>query len=310
MEKKIMVTVDDSRYSKNAVRYASQIYATLGETKLTLMHIQPTISQYLLDEAKKKPRAHATLEKVNRKHAEAAQILLDGYQEQLIQAGTAEGDISLATQPRNLGVAKDILEYAVEGRFDAVIMGRRGISGLEEVFLGSVSANVVDQSGYIPIWLVGEPDSSKNILLAVDGSENALRAVDHLAFMVGGQADTKITFFHVSPRLQDYCPVDFDEPAGDELEEVIRKGHKDCIDRFFAHAQQKLREAGINENQFSVKIAEGKFRVGKSVLNEFLDGDYGTLIVGRRGMNKQFFTGSVSRYLSNGFSEGVLWVVP
>ena len=56
MEKKIVIAVDDSRHSNNAVRYAAGIYEVLKEMKFTLMHVQPTISEYLLDEAKKAPK--------------------------------------------------------------------------------------------------------------------------------------------------------------------------------------------------------------------------------------------------------------
>ena len=55
MDKKIMIAVDDSRHSKNAVRYAAGIYEVLKDMKFTIMHVQPTISEYLLDEAKKSP---------------------------------------------------------------------------------------------------------------------------------------------------------------------------------------------------------------------------------------------------------------
>jgi hypothetical protein len=34
------------------------------------------------------------------------------------------------------------------------------------------------------------------------------------------------------------------------------------------------------------------------------------VVVGRRGLNKKYFTGSVSRYLMNQFSNGALWIVP
>ena len=77
MEKKIVIAVDDSRHSKNAVRYAAGIYEVLKDMKFALMHVQPTISLYLLDEAKKSPQAYAELEKVNRKNSETAQGLLE-----------------------------------------------------------------------------------------------------------------------------------------------------------------------------------------------------------------------------------------
>jgi nucleotide-binding universal stress UspA family protein len=274
------------------------------------MHVQPTISLYLLDEAKKSPQAYAELEKVNLKNTETANRLLEEYKEQMIALGIADSDIQLKTQPRMLGVAKDILEFSMAGHFDAIIMGRRGLSGLQDVFLGSVSANVVNHTSNTPIWLVDEKGTSKDIMVAVDGSENSLKAVDHLALMTAKNTDVKISFFHVTPKLKDFCPVDFEETQTETLEEIIRKGDKECIDQFFSHAKKKLNEAGIRESQINFKVSEGLIRVGKAVLDEFQQGNFGTLVVGSRGMNKKYFTGSVSRYLMNEFSEGALWVVP
>ena len=53
MQKEILIAVDDSRHSKIAVRYAVYIYQALKDVKFSVMHVQPTISQYLLEEAKK-----------------------------------------------------------------------------------------------------------------------------------------------------------------------------------------------------------------------------------------------------------------
>jgi nucleotide-binding universal stress UspA family protein len=292
------------------VRYAARIREVLKNMEFTLLHVQPTISQYLLDEAKKSPKAYAELEKVNRKNAETANHLLENYREQMMALGVAETDIQLYTQPRALGVAKDILEFSMAGNFDAIIMGRRGLSGLQDVFIGSVSANVVGHLTDTPIWLIDEEGTLQDILIAVDGSENSLKAVDHLALMTAKNVDVKISFFHVTPKLKDFCPVDFEETQTEALEEIIRKGDKECIDQFFSHAKKRLLEAGIQENQIKFKVSEGLFRVGKAVLDEYRQGNFGTLIVGSRGMNRKYFTGSVSRYLINEFSEGALWVVP
>jgi nucleotide-binding universal stress UspA family protein len=310
MQKEILIAVDDSIHSKVAVQYAVGIHNLLKNIKFTLMHVQPTISEYLLDEAQKSPKAYAELKKVNRKNTEASQGLLDKYKQQMTAAGITESDIQSRTQPRMLGVAKDILEFSIAGHFDAVILGRRGLSGLEEVFIGSVSANVVNNSKVTPIWMVDGQGSSKDIMVAVDGSENSFKAVDHLAFIIGGNSDVKLTFFHVTPRLKDFCPVDFEEAHTEKLEEIIRQGDQECIDQFFAHAKKRLHEAGIQDSRIDFKVSEGLFRVGKVVLDEYRQGNFGALVVGRRGMNKKFFTGSASRYLINQFSNGALWVVP
>jgi nucleotide-binding universal stress UspA family protein len=310
MPREIMIAVDDSRHSKIAVDYAINFYQAVKEVKFALIYVQRTISQYLLDEAKTDSQAYAELEKVNRKNAEIAQQLLDKYKAQMVTAGIAEDSVQQKSQPRVFGVAKDILQAGTAGHYDALIMGRRGLSGLQDMFIGSVSANIVNNSADIPVWLVDEKGPSSNIMIAVDGSENSYKAVDHLAFIIGGNADLKISFFHVTPRLQDFCPIDFEDVDSEALEEIIQQGDRQCIDQFYAHAQKRLKEAGIRENQVSFKAVEGVLRVGKAVLDEYHRGKFGTLVVGRRGANKKFFTGSVSRYLINQFSGGALWVVP
>lgn len=310
MEKKILIAVDDSRHSENAIRYAAGLYETVASLKYVLFHVEPTISQYLLDEARTKPSARADLDRLMRRSHQAAQAMLEKDKTLMSSLGVAETDVQIMSLPRKFGVAKDILEYGTALLYDAIVVGRRGISGLAEVFIGSVSANIVDNSQLLPVWLVDEKGPSRSVMVAIDGSESSLRAVDHIAFMYGGNPDITISFFHVAPRLADFCPVDFTETETSTLEDVIRQGDKKCIDRFYAHALQKLKDAGIAERQIRIDVREGGFKVGKAVLSAYRKGQFGTLIVGRRGMDKKFFIGSVSRYLVNQFSGGALWVVP
>jgi nucleotide-binding universal stress UspA family protein len=224
--------------------------------------------------------------------------------------GVAEGDLQIVSLSRKLGVAKDILEFSIAGMFDAILMGRRGISGVAEIFTGSVSSAVVENSKLIPVWLVDEKSTGQDILVAVDGSQSSLRAVDHLAFMLRNNSDASVTFFHMTPRLQDFCPIDFDDEDSGELEEIIQEEDRACIDQFYARAHNKLTLAGINDNQIKISVKSGGLRVGKAILETYRQGKYGTLVIGRRGDDKKFFTGSVSRYLINHFSQGALWVVP
>ncbi len=310
MSKKFMIAVDDSIHSKNAVAYAIDLRKTLGDVNFTLVNIQPTISQYLLDEARTKPQALAELEKVNKKNADNSEALLEKYRSQMVATDIPTKNIHRLSGPRKLGVAKDILDAGKGGKFDAIIMGRRGLSNLQEVFIGSVSANVVNNSKDTSVWLVDGKGRSRDIMVAVDGSESSYKAVAHLAHIVGGHPDVKLLFFHVAPRLKDFCPVDFEEAQSDSLEEIILQSDEQCIDQFYAHAKKLLKDAGIQDNQVDYKTGTGVLRIGKMIMDAYLKGDFGTLVVGRRGVNRKYFTGSVSRYLLNHFSDGALWMVP
>ena len=257
MEKKVLIAVDDSRHSEHAVRYAAGVYETVKKMKIVLFHVEPTISHYLLDEAKTKPGAYAELQKLMRKSQLAARALLEKYKSLLASLGVCEDDVQLMSLPRKFGVAKDILEYGTALLYDAIIVGRRGLSGLAEVFVGSVSANIVDNSQLLPVWLVDEKTDARGIMVAVDGAESSLRAVDHLSFIFGGNPDITISFFHVAPRLSDFCSVDFAETDTSAIEAVIEQGDNACIDRFYAHALKKLVAAGISEQQIRTEVSKG-----------------------------------------------------
>ena len=51
MRKKILVAVDPSVCSRHAMQYAARLVEQVREVDFVLLHIQPTVSSYLVDEA-------------------------------------------------------------------------------------------------------------------------------------------------------------------------------------------------------------------------------------------------------------------
>jgi nucleotide-binding universal stress UspA family protein len=310
MQKKILVAVDDSPHSRQAVDYAARMKTLIPGLGFTLMHIQPPVSQFLLDEAQRSSQAQAELNRAAARNAEAARGLLAKFKDLMVRAGVPEAEIDLLTLPRHMGLAKDILDQAEGGLFDAVLLGRRGISSVQQMFLGSVSAHLIQNSALIPVWLVDGAVSSKQVLAAVDGSESALRAVDHLAFMLSGNPEVRIRFFHVAPRLKDFCEVDFAQKPAEGLEALIAQGDQRCMDDFFSAALAKLQSAGFQEKQIETQTQATLVSVGETILSAAREGGFGTLVMGRRGMNRSFFGGKVSYYVSQKLSDAALWLVP
>ena len=64
MERKILIVVDGSIHSTRAVEYAVRMSSVVQELTYTLFHVQPTLSQYLSEEARTDPEAKAHLKKV------------------------------------------------------------------------------------------------------------------------------------------------------------------------------------------------------------------------------------------------------
>ena len=71
-----------------------------------------------------------------------------------------------------------------------------------------------------------------------------------------------------------------------------------------------LKDAGFEDNQIDAKISKALMNPGKAIIEEAKQGNYGTILIGRRGINRAFFTGSVSHYVINQMSNRAVWIVP
>jgi nucleotide-binding universal stress UspA family protein len=308
MDKKILLPVDESIHSRNAVHYAVRISSAVKNLSYTLHHVQPSISQFLLDEAKTDGLKQLDLNRLSRKHEQASREMLDKYKKSMAALGVNPAHIQVVTQSRKMGRVKDIIEYAQQGHYDAIVVGRRGISRIQETFAGSVTTNLLEHSRIIPVWVIDGLVTSTRIMIAVDGSETSLKAVDHLSFMAAGNADIKITLFHVVPRFSDFCPVEIEEPK-DSIEKILIRGDKRCVDHFYVHAMKRFKDAGFQDSQIHLKMVECMYNIGTAIVEEARAGDYGTVVVGRRGGGNAFFMGSVSRSVLGKSANCALWVV-
>ena len=147
-------------------------------------------------------------------------------------------------------------------------------------------------------------------MVAVDGSESSLRVVDHISFMLSGNPEMRLTFLHVAGKARDYCEVNFNEEPSAALEEIVAKGDKDCIDQFYAHALQKLKNSGVSQDRLDLTTIQGGGNTGKAILNAANKGKCSTLVIGRTGSERAFFMGRVSRYILSRASDRAVWLVP
>ncbi|GBC59900.1 hypothetical protein DENIS_0842 [Desulfonema ishimotonii] len=308
MEKKVLLAVDPSMNSKYAIRYAVKMADHISELSYTLLHVQPHISQFLLDEARTDFRAQSALQSLKRKNAEKSDAMLKQYRADMVGMGVAEGRIEIQNKTRSIGLAKDIIDVAQEKRYDAVVVGRRGLSKVEEIFMGSLTVKLVEHSQVVPLWVVDGKVEAEKIMVAIDGSESSLRALDHVSFMFRNNPDVRITLLHVMPRLKDYCLTDYFVDDA-ELEAVISEGDKKTIEHFMALAYKKFSESGISKDQIDIRQVKRSGRIGETIVEAAVTGGYGTVVLGRRGADKAFFMGSVSSHVLGKISGRTIWLV-
>lgn len=310
MEKKILIALDDSTHSRFALKYALAASDLIDDLHYVLIYAHLKISEIMAEEARTNHKVRRELDHMARKQREIADALLENGRAILVQGGIDEARISTAALAYGQGIAKDLILYAEKHRLDAIVAGRRGISSLQSFFMGSVSNNLVLQSLEIPVWVVGDKLTPKKILVAVDGRETALRALDHLAFMLGPPKNMNLTIVHMRPRLRDYCEIDIDAASAEAETRIIETDASGCVDAFFPRVEAKLKEFGFDPGQVSFKKMDTLTTIAGGIVKEAQKGDYDTIVLGRRGADTPGFTGRVSHHVLNALTDKAVWIIP
>lgn len=310
MERKILVAVDGSHHSDNILRYIGGLFAEVPEIQFHLLCI---VSSASLPAAGKEWLGEAdllnTMSREGRRRHQTATRYLGEAVRQLGRHAIDPQQVTTAVQLMRRGVAEDLLHEARKGLYDALLIGRRGLSKLEKVFMGSVSSSLLEKSHDVPIWMIdGEVDSTK-VLVPVDGSVPSLRAVDHLAFILRGHPHAEITLFHSAAMLASRGiadPHDFKAQWGAEWCEL----HLSRPDSLFHAPEQILRENGFPETRLHRLHTHKGFSPSRQILRQALVDEFGTIVIGRRGpeVSKGLFKGVSDQVIA--MAEGLaVWIV-
>jgi nucleotide-binding universal stress UspA family protein len=309
MGKKILVAVEDCVHSKQAVKYAAIMTSAAKDVRYTLFNVQPLVPRVFREVAEADPKLKAEINVLIHKNAEVARCAARELEEIMVSEGIPGDRVEVITQPMQVGMAKDILNRAEQGYYDAIVLARRALTPSRDFFIGTTAAKVVDHATEIPVWVVAGETISMKIMLAVDGSENSLRDVDHLIDVVGTNPDLRLTLFHVLPHLRHYYSVEF-ERENPYLEKVLERASERRMVDFFEKACQRLKKAGLKRRQIEMKTRIGGYDISTCILEEAKTGQYSTVAVGRRGERDAFFTGHIAMRLVQKVTDQTLWVIP
>ena len=145
----------------------------------------------------------------------------------------------------------------------------------------------------------------KKMLIAMDDSTAAMRAVEYAGQQFGGNGDIEVGLVHVLPNLP---AIFWDE--GHILSEDEKKERKKVVDKWIADRKAKmepvfrkaaevLAKSGIKTAQVRTKSISDSTDVALSILEEAKDAGYQTIIVGRCDRSSKHLLGSVSGKIVN-----------
>jgi len=309
LTKSIVVPLDGSKNSLRSLDYINLIYGPSHNLEVTLIHILPSLPPILTDKKLTDKKTRTRLKSIEKKNEEVAEQILSEAKNILLNKDFNEERIKTCYQKRGITVTQDICNWASIKQVDTILLTKRGRTEIKSLFMGEVSTRIVEYRRNNPVWILEGCIDSKNVLVCVDNSENALRAVDHAGFMLSG-TDCHITIFHTMKHLSRFVPMQVLEEAGD-LEKLWRNKAGKEIAPCIKKAREILLKAGLSEEQITTKVTEGSRSAADDILKEVQDNDHGTIVLGRRGLSavKEFFMGSVTTSVLNRAVSLAIWIV-
>jgi nucleotide-binding universal stress UspA family protein len=309
--RKILLAMDGSLNSLNAVRYVGQT-CTPEALEVGLMHVMPTVPKTLRDldkEAFFREQMKHKYDQWKIKREKAAEAFLFGASDILVKAKVDEHLIRVILLEEKVGIARDILIESERG-YDAIVLGRSGFSKPQGFFLGSVSRKVAEGVKNIPVWVVGGEIKSRKILLAVDVSENSHRAVVYAGdFTASTKAE--LTLYHVV-RSFGLGIVDENSILDEEMKERFVEEVRNDVPHMFSGYTESLKSSGVAKNSISSKHTFPSYSRAADILREAKEGGYGTIVLGRRGLSgaPEFLMGSVANKVLSRAKGFAVWIVP
>jgi len=210
------------------------------------------------------------------------------------------------TQVAEGKVGEEIIRVAGEGGYTTIVMGRRGLSPIKGLLLGSVTRQVLSLAQKMTVFVVDQeatfdPDCPiSRLLLAVDGSEPSLAAVRQGAALARGAKTCQhhLTLLHVI----DIAKVTASLGKADSL---VLEGVG-----IMADSRSILLTAGFQGE------VEDKLRVGDppriiAEEAEAEEGHYSLILMGARGLSllKQLLLGSVSSDVLQRVSRSIVGII-
>ncbi|MBA4358548.1 MAG: universal stress protein [Humidesulfovibrio sp.] len=146
-----------------------------------------------------------------------------------------------------------------------------------------------------------------NILISVDASDNALRAVDYASAILGNAQGVRVTLLYIERAPN----RDLFETETAWLAQC--KLDHDRVFDFLKTARARLLAAGLPDAAVSERavLCSAEPSIAQTILDVQQEGGFGTLVVGRRGLTKgeEFLFGSVSSKLVHNAKNCAVWVV-
>lgn len=286
MQKSLLIAVRDATSCSQGVRFAGSFFKNQKNLTLTLF--------YVMTETK-------ALESLNDpwfENNDAFSLLPMNIKKvfslcckALEEKGFTQEQIKQVARKKQRDTLQDIIKECHNELYDAVILGKRSTSFVEDILCGNKGHDIIEKELSAPVWFCRDPDESrKNVLLCVDGSSVGERVADHVGFILQGEDHHSVTLFHVD------------------------KGQGVNQDQAFEQATAVLKSHHISESKIH-RASVKSLRVTNAILTMAEQGKFASIAIGSLGRTAKIgayerIIGSKCKNIFNEIDKTALWIVP
>ncbi len=310
----ILVAVDGSNQSFQAVDYVLQFFSP-GLAHVTLLHVFSRLPDACWD-LEDHPGFRQTVAGMRAwasGHKKEMEKFVEQVQRKASQAGFSQEQLTVIMPERKIGIARDIAAHTQQG-FDALVLGRSGLSKVKDILLGSVADKLAGKLGGVPLWLIGGQPDPGRLLVALDNSAES-QMVAHYVGKMAVRTNLSILLLNVqrglSVFLREYGEMALDEEGSQSAHETGHGKMMHEMEEMLLAARSTLVDAGIAQESIQlVQVRDVPSRAA-SIMEQAKMGEYGTIVVGRRGLSKvrEFLMGRVSNKVMRLAKKNAVWVV-
>jgi nucleotide-binding universal stress UspA family protein len=278
--RKLLVPVDGSHSCLRAKELAVSIAKKFG-SKVTVVHV--ISHDFMHPELKSHYQLPPLiLQELDKSYTKAGRKVIRAAEELFREEG-----IEVKTELiRHEDPAEKILQMIKEFKYDSVIMGNISETQAERYSLGSV-AEKISIYAKCPVLIVKRKTNVKKLLVAVDGSKQADKALSY-AVQMGQHYKAKLTLLNVEET---------------ELFRLEPKVTREVGERILSDAATKIKEV-----EYAIRLELG--HPAQTILKIAKQEDYDLIVLGSRGISsvRRFLLGSVSADVSMHAQRSVLIV--
>lgn len=315
VEQKMLFGIHDLESARHALIATGALLTSRKTLGVTLFHSAPDSD--LSTVAKLLRLTPEVVEEYSKVCSMKEREVLEQAKDLLVESGIDAARLDTICEGKCHDAAAAMLKLANLEGLDPIVLARRREPLLERMLMGPVTYRLVQMAEWRTVWLIDPPVSSHDVLVALVGVPISRRVMEHAVHHFGHLSDSKFTLFHVIPPMP---PMYWDDTRiFDGLERQKRDSEKarwmqeyaERVKEFAEEGKNRLISEGVPEENVAFKVQAAKKGMAGDILSELEQGNYGILVIGRKGSKEisPFRLGSIANKLLHNAQRCVICLV-